>query len=592
MIDRLASLLLPAASTHDLKAPCRRAIGSSGSGLLALGPLVAAPPRLALAASMALSLALGAMSCDDTPSGAQVECAYNSECPEDQICARGRCAPECLADRDCPSGACVEGACAGSRAEDAGEPDSGSPEPDDIGSGDSGSPEPDDAARSEPDAQEPDVPLRPEGEGEVSGTVHFRLWNGRILPVAHPIVYWTLPESPPLPLNPQASCDCAIPERAVIGNVDGTFVLRGVPAGPILLVVQKGHFRRSRVVNIEADVRLRAPAEVTELPAASAPERGDEIPKIAIGTGRFDAIEDVFAKLRMGPITPTFGFDHEAWMADPSRWGVELLLYQQPRDLDDRDRELIAEPFLALLQDPARLRERHFVFAPCADGRDYSDALTDPRLRGNLEGYVNAGGKLYVTDFAYDLLEQTWPGYVDFLAPEGRDGNADGHVGERRFMQTASSGTLMYSSENRALDSDLAAWLAVLGVTSSGLVETEGNWVNLGGVGSGVQCCDEDRMPVEVTPEVVMSGPNGVDDFFNGFGPSHERWSEAEAEGANRPHTLRFPYGCGQVMYSTYHTVDFRERIPDLAPQELVLLYLILEINECNLHPIKAPPGE
>ncbi len=41
---------------------------------------------------------------------------------------------------------------------------------------------------------------------------------------------------------------------------------------------------------------------------------------------------------------------------------------------------------------------------------------------------------------------------------------------------------------------------------------------------------------------------------------SSDHWEEAEAEGANQPHALRFPFGCGEVMYSTYHTTEYFER--------------------------------
>ena len=76
---------------------------------------------------------------------------------------------------------------------------------------------------------------------------------------------------------------------------------------------------------------------------------------------------------------------------------------------------------------------------------------------------------------------------------------------------------------------------------------------------------------------------------FGDDGPSHDTWDEAAAAGANHPHTTRFTYGCGEVMYSTYHTVESFDRTAVLAPQEMVLLYLILEIGECNPDPIKEP---
>lgn len=107
-------------------------------------------------------------------------------------------------------------------------------------------------------------------------------------------------------------------------------------------------------------------------------------------------------------------------------------------------------------------------------------------------------------------------------------------------------------------------------------------------VGTGTQCC-RDGTPVEVTPEVVMSRPNWEDRGILGGGERvhYATCDAAEAAGANHPHTLRFPYGCGEVMFSTYHTTEFFDRTADLSEQELVLLWLILEVNECNLDPIK-----
>lgn len=516
-----------------------------------------------------------AYGCDDAAQG-ESDCVYNSDCPIGQLCAGARCVPECREDRDCPTGQCVGGACAvndravNDRAvEDAEVTDARVDTPADMAAVDRGL---------------PDAAPRPDGQGDLTGQVHFRLYDDTILPVADPIVYWTFPADRPAPLNRGARCDCGYPVTAARGNASGEFELRNIPAGPIWLVVQKGGFRRIVEVNVQPDAQVQVPLQATALPVRHAPEAGEEIPRIVIGTGRFDPIEDVFAKLRLGPISPRFHFDYAQYVADPAAWGVELMLYQQPRVLADADDTLEAPSFLALLQDRARLAEYDFLFGPCANTDDYATALTSPQVRENLTTYVNGGGKLYATDYSYLLVEQPFPAYVDFDAPDGIDGNADGRVGQRDAMQLASDGTLRYSSQNRAGPAPLRAWLDALAITAQGVVETEGNWVNLNGVGTVEQCC-RDGQPVPVTPEVVMSGPNGVDPPFGEFGPSHATWGEAEADGANRPHTLRFPYGCGEVMYSTYHTVE--EPQATLSPQEMVLLYLILEIGECNLDPIK-----
>jgi hypothetical protein len=265
------------------------------------------------------------------------------------------------------------------------------------------------------------------------------------------------------------------------------------------------------------------------------------------------------------------------------------MLYQQPREMDDNGLELEAPSFPELLNDGEAMQDYHAIFAPCAEYNTYGTLMTSATVRGNVRDFVNEGGKLYVTDYAYDVLEQAFPGYIDFSAADDGDGNADDHVGEPSYMGDAAVGTLMYESENRALDGFLGSWLIALEASDNGDVLTVGNWVNLNGVDPVSQCCDEEGNDFDVTADVVMSGPNGVDPLMGNFGPSHDSWEAAEAENANYPHTVRFPFGCGQVMYSTYHTVDFQQRQATLAPQELVLLWLILEINECTLGAIKYP---
>ena len=47
--------------------------------------------------------------------------------------------------------------------------------------------------------------------------------------------------------------------------------------------------------------------------------------------------------------------------------------------------------------------------------------------------------------------------------------------------------------------------------------------------------------------------------------------------------TLSFPFGCGRVMYTTYHTVGTAtNRHPGLKTQELLLWQLVLELSLCS----------
>jgi hypothetical protein len=52
--------------------------------------------------------------------------------------------------------------------------------------------------------------------------------------------------------------------------------------------------------------------------------------------------------------------------------------------------------------------------------------------------------------------------------------------------------------------------------------------------------------------------------------------------------TVSFQYGCGRVLFTTYHTVGTTGggRHPGLYEQELTLFYLIMEIGVCQDQPL------
>ena len=123
-----------------------------------------------------------------------------------------------------------------------GEPSPAPPEPSGEGEGE---------GEDEGEGDTPDP--APTGMGTLTGRVHFRLHDGTPLPVAQPAVYWVPAAIDLAPLTDVSSCDCGFPDDAYIGSVDGRFTLPDLPAGQIRLVVQKGHFRRQRIVTVVAD---------------------------------------------------------------------------------------------------------------------------------------------------------------------------------------------------------------------------------------------------------------------------------------------------------------------------------------------------
>ena len=100
---------------------------------------------------------------------------------------------------------------------------------------------------------------------------------------------------------------------------------------------------------------------------------------------------------------------------------------------------------------------------------------------------------------------------------------------------------------------------------------TTGAWSALDNVNS-VTSTNEMGQDVEVGHQVWVEGPVG------GGAPT----------GVDKPLTVSGTYGCGKMLYSVYHTGD--DTHTGLSPQELILLYLIIEIGVCAENPVPPPP--
>ena len=52
------------------------------------------------------------------------------------------------------------------------------------------------------------------------------------------------------------------------------------------------------------------------------------------------------------------------------------------------------------------------------------------------------------------------------------------------------------------------------------------------------------------------------------------------------PATVSYPYGCGRILFSTYHTEGKKSTGSTLLPQERALLYVVLEMAVCLKDPL------
>ncbi len=355
-----------------------------------------------------------------------------------------------------------------------------------------------------------------------------------VLPISGALVY--LASGAPASIPDHVYCDecVALPTGTpyTFSNPDGSFDL-GVPSiGSRTLVVQKGQFRRFRSIDVVAG-NQNVPADMTTMPRKTDPAAGDTIPKMAVVQGQWDAIEVSLAKFGLAQLQP-----------GPFNLGVVVKPGTASFD--------IVTDKWAFLKDYSRLSQYNIVFIPCSgsDGTTCNDFTSgDATIQKNLQDFVAAGGKLYVTDYSYDFVDQPFPGYVDWVGQTGSIGSAcQGDA---------------YDAPATVPDQGLKDWLAAIGVTS---FDVKQSWTIVDSV-NPVNTTDVDGNPVTVTPKVWVEGT------VPGYG--------------QKPTTLSFVRSCGRVLFSTYHTEAGNASVSSpYLPQEAALMYILLEVGVCIEPPV------
>ena len=207
------------------------------------------------------------------------------------------------------------------------------------------------------------------------------------------------------------------------------------------------------------------------------------------------------------------------------------------------------------------------MFLPCASTKYWPGAPNIPAQRiQNIRDYVEAGGKWYATDHSNEYIEGPFPDYQQFHNPGMPD------------IQPA------YTSVGTVVEPELLAWLEAL---PNELKDIGGNNFTLFNLPSITT--DKNYSGIDETPEVWVEDGGG-----NDVNVGHRTWVEGPCQSCtnpqqDRPMAVSGQYGCGRMMYSTFETSSIAHQ--GLNPQELVLLYMILEITTCFDGTPPPPPA-
>ena len=361
----------------------------------------------------------------------------------------------------------------------------------------------------------------------------------------------------PSPISSTVVCErCTdVPSGAVWTKTDatGAFDLN-VWASSYIIVIQKGQFRLVRQVVVTAGGSLHMDPTDTTLPSRNSSDGNDSIPNMALLVGAYDELEGMFAKLGFASLNST---------QDGISWDNNVVfdVYSNGGSMPPAGNPHNKGTALQLLQNLELMKTYHIIFVPCSSQAD--SVVKNATVQQNLKDYVKAGGKFYVADWSYDYLRQTW----DLVHFDGDDGASVG---------SANDVSSRFSSEGHAVDADLHDWLEAQqtgwGGTSLTLKE---NWDWVMSLTEGY-VGDMEGAPQYAKPDVIVEGPHTAGVSWQSL-PQNQIY----------PLTLGFPYGCGRVLYTTYHTVgEMSGPHPGLEVQERILVYLIMEIGVCQSGPI------
>ncbi len=391
-----------------------------------------------------------------------------------------------------------------------------------------------------------------EGAGEGSDTCVPRPSNGTLtgtvhapnlqIPISGALVYVATSDPEPIPDGVYcAQCvGIACDAQFVLTNPDGSFELPIVAGAGQKLVVQKGEFLRVSDIDLDEGANTAAPV-ASSLPGEWNPAQGMWIPRVAVVETFNDSIFNILAKIGMAEVDGNGA----------------LLQGTESFDLLDQPEGA------ALLDDLAAMRAYHIIFIPCM-AQVGMGTLTELRML-NIRQWVAEGGKFYVTDWANEYVYETFPNYQRL-----HDQDFDPDLGN-------------YDTTGQVVDPELLAWLQAL---PPALQDIGGGYPNLLSLPS-VELIDNWSGIDEIPPVITQ------DEMGNDVDVGHYAWVRGPCEACNptgndRPMTISADYGCGRLMFSTYHTDEGGH--VGLTPQELVLLYIILEIGVCFDAPPPPPP--
>jgi uncharacterized protein (DUF2249 family) len=207
-----------------------------------------------------------------------------------------------------------------------------------------------------------------------------------------------------------------------LSDSNGNYCLDNVPAGNQTVNVEKGSFKTqySLPVSDGSVINAQDIIEPTKLcfPKSSV--------KIAVVTGNWDAIQNIISKL---------GFTYD--------------LYDGVSNPSDA---------INFLSNFPKMKTYSVIFFNCGANHDY--IISNGSIVSNLTNYVQQGGSIYASDWAFVYVEDPWPLYVSYYGKFGDSETLNGTVVDPELASILGKSTV-------AINYNLVEWVVVDSVSGN-----------------------------------------------------------------------------------------------------------------------------
>lgn len=227
-----------------------------------------------------------------------------------------------------------------------------------------------------------------------------------------------------------------------LSDANGQWTLPGVPAGAQQVHIRKGSFQHDFDTEVrEGTNDLRGLQGKLCFNASAA--------RIAVLTGTpgdemtYDRIEEILDGLGVEYDT----FLHEIGLFGPTTSAA-----------------------IDLLMDPDALDEYHILFINCSEYAQQTLGANALQIGINLSTFVQNGGSLYASDWAYPFAERAWPGAIDFYGEPDNVDDTHTKVGMDVSVTASVEDPSLAASLGRTsvrINFDLQAWVVMRSVAAN-----------------------------------------------------------------------------------------------------------------------------